>query len=156
LSNVKSGLGQGVQRSGLRNPQTAHIKPFHPIKTDESTKKLAHTVVYVYIKGIIYEKWEDMKMQTTQAEKLVRKQFLISPSQVKKLNRLARDEGTSVAAMVRVAIDSYNPDTAAVADLDAPELIELVSERLKEAITSTRKANRAIDKTLKKLSEGIL
>jgi len=95
-------------------------------------------------------------MQTTQAEKLVRKQFLISPSQIKKLNRLAQDEGTSVAEMVRVAIDSYNPDTAAVADLDAPELIELVSERLKEAITSTRKANRTIDKTLKKLSEGIL
>ena len=95
-------------------------------------------------------------MQTTQAEKLVRKQFLISPSQIKKLNRLARDEGTSVAEMVRVAIDSYNPDKAAVADLDAPELIELVSERLKEAITSTKKANRAIDKTLKKLSEGIL
>jgi hypothetical protein len=97
-----------------------------------------------------------MKMKTTQAEKLVRKQFLISPSQVKKLNRLARDEGTSVAEMVRVAIDSYNPDTAAVADLDAPELIELVSERLKEAIASTQKANRTIDKTLKKLSEGIL
>ena len=95
-------------------------------------------------------------MQTTQAEKLVRKQFLISPSQIKKLNRLARDEGTSVAEMVRVAIDSYNPDKAAVADLDAPELIELVSERLKEAITSTKKANRTINKTLKKLSEGIL
>ena len=95
-------------------------------------------------------------MQTTQAEKLVRKQFLISPSQIKKLNRLARDEGTSVAEMVRVAIDSYNPDTVAIADLDAPELMELVSKRLKEAITSTQKANRTIDKTLKKMSEGIL
>ena len=89
-------------------------------------------------------------MQTTQTEKLVRKQFLISPSQVKKLNRLAQDEGTSVAAMVRVAIDSYNPDAAAFADLGAPELMELVSKRLKEAIASTQKANRAIDKALKK------
>jgi hypothetical protein len=26
LSNVNSGLGQGVQRSGLKNPQTAFIK----------------------------------------------------------------------------------------------------------------------------------
>ena len=95
-------------------------------------------------------------MQTTQAMKLVRKQFLISPSQVKKLNRLARDEGTSVAEMVRVAIDSYNPDTAAISDLDAPELIELVSKSLKEAISSTKKANRTIDKALKKLSKGIL
>jgi len=92
-------------------------------------------------------------METTpRAEKLVRKQFLISPSQIEKLNRLARDEGTSVAQMVRQAIDTYNPDTAAIADLDAPNLMELASERLKEAITSTRKANRAVSNTLKKLS----
>lgn len=93
-------------------------------------------------------------MQTTQTEKLVRKQFLIAPHQVEKLNRLAREGGTSVAEMVRVAIDSYNPDATAVSELDAPELMELVSQRLKEAIASTQKANRAIDKTLKKLSKG--
>ena len=95
-------------------------------------------------------------MQTTQAEKLVRKQFLISPSQIKKLDRLARDEGTSVAEIVRTAIDSFNPDTAAFTNLDAPELMELVSTRLREAITSTKKANRAIDKTLKQLSKRSL
>ncbi len=94
-------------------------------------------------------------METTpRAEKLVRKQFLISPSQVEKLNRLAKDEGTSVAEMVRVAIDAYDPDMAVIADLDAPELIELVSQRLKEAITSTQKANRVLSNTLKKLSKG--
>ncbi len=93
-------------------------------------------------------------VEPTRAEKLVRKQFLISPSQVEKLNRLARNEGTSVAEMVRAAIDTYNPDTAAIVDLDAPELMELVSERLKEAITSTQKANRAVSNTLKKLSKG--
>jgi predicted secreted protein len=97
-----------------------------------------------------------MQMHTTQAEKLVRKQFLISPSQVKKLSRLARDEETSVAEMVRVAIDSYNPDALTIADLDAPELMALVSKRLKEAISSTKKANRTIGKTLKKLSKGEL
>ena len=92
-------------------------------------------------------------METTpRAEKLVRKQFLISPSQIEKLNRLARDEGTSVAQMVRQAIDTYNPDMAAISDIDASELMELASERLKEAITSTQKANRAVTKTLKKLS----
>lgn len=90
-------------------------------------------------------------MQTTQTEKLVRKQFLISPSQVKKLNHLAQDKGTSVAEMVRIAIDSYNTDMAAVTDLEASELMELVSKRLKEAIASTKKANRTINKTLKKL-----
>jgi len=93
-------------------------------------------------------------METTRAVKLVRKQFLISPSQVEKLNRLAKDEGISVAAMVRVAIDTYNPDAAVIADLDAPELMELVSERLKDAITSTQKANRAVSNTLMKLSKG--
>ena len=95
-------------------------------------------------------------MHTTQAEKLVRKQFLISPSQVKKLSRLARDEETSVAEMVRVAIDSYNPDVPAIADLDAPELMALVSKRLKEAISSAKKANRTIGKALNRLSIGEL
>ena len=95
-------------------------------------------------------------MQTAQAEKLVRKQFLISPSQIKKLDRLAQDEGTSVAEIVRIAIDTYDPDTAAFADLDAPEPIDLVSARLREAIASTRKASRAIDRTLKQLSNRSL
>ena len=92
-------------------------------------------------------------MQTAQAEKLVRKQFLISRSQIKKLDRLARDEGTSVAEIVRIAIDTYDPSFVAFANLDAPELMELVSTRLKEAIVSTQKANRAIDKALRKLSK---
>ena len=92
-------------------------------------------------------------MPTPQTEKLVRKQFLISPSQIKKLDRIARDEGTSVAEIVRVAIDTYDPNSAAFADIDSPELIELVSTRLKEAITSTQKANRNIDRALNKLSK---
>ncbi len=92
-------------------------------------------------------------MPAIQTEKLVRKQFLISPSQVKKLNRIARSEGTSVAEFVRTAIDTYNPNISILADLAAPELMELVSARLKEAIASTQKANRTIDKALKKLSK---
>ena len=93
-------------------------------------------------------------MPALQTEKLVRKQFLISPRQIKKLEGIARDEGTSVAEIVRVAIDNYNPDNAPFAELDAPELMDLVSTRLKEAIASTQKANRKIDSTLKKLSKG--
>ena len=95
-------------------------------------------------------------MPTLQTEKLVRKQFLISPSQIKKLDRIARDEGTSVAEIVRTAIDTYDPNMAPFVDLDAPELMELVSTRLKEAIASTQKANRTIEKTLKKLSKRSL
>jgi len=88
-----------------------------------------------------------------QTEKLVRKQFLISPSQMKKLERIARDEGRSVAEIVRAAIDNYNPAIAPFADLDAQELMDLVSTRLKEVIISTQKANRNIDLDLKKLSK---
>ena len=95
-------------------------------------------------------------MPTPQTEKLVRKQFLISPSQIKKLDRIARDEGTSVAEIVRTAIDTYDPNMAPFVDLDAPELMDLVSIRLKEAIASTQKANRTIEKTLKKLSKRSL
>jgi predicted DNA-binding protein len=97
-----------------------------------------------------------MAMPTPQTEKLVRKQFLISPGQIQKLDRLAKDEGTSVAEIVRNAIDTYDPNMAPFVELDAPELMELVSTRLKEAIASTQKANRAIDKTLKKLSKRSL
>ena len=94
-------------------------------------------------------------MPAPQSEKLVRKQFLISPSQVKKLDRIARDEGTSVAEIVRIAIDTYDPDIAAFTDLDAPELVDLVSIRLKAAIASTQKTNRNIDRALKTLSKGV-
>ena len=95
-------------------------------------------------------------MPTPQTEKLIRKQFLISPSQIEKLDRLAKEKGTSVAEVVRTAIDNYNPNIPAISDLDAPGLMELVSTRLKEAIASTQNANRKIDKTLKKLSKGRL
>jgi hypothetical protein len=92
-------------------------------------------------------------MPASQSEKLVRKQFLISPSQVKKLNRIAQDEGISVAEIVRAAIDTYNPNIAAFTDSDTSELMNLVSIQLKEAIASTQKANRNIDRALKKLSK---
>ena len=95
-------------------------------------------------------------MPTPQTEKLVRKQFLISPSQIRKLDRIARDEGTSVAEIVRVAIDTYDPNIEPFADLDAPELMDLVSARLKEAIASTQKANRKFDRVLKGLSKRSL
>lgn len=92
-------------------------------------------------------------MPATQTEKLVRKQFLISPSQIKKLDRIARNEGTSIAAIVRTAIDNYDPESAIFSDMEASELLDLVSAQLKEAIASTRKTNRTIDKTLKKLTD---
>ena len=89
-------------------------------------------------------------MQT--AEKLVRKQFLISPSQVKKIELLAKKNNTSAAKMVRDAIAAYNPD--APTDMEESELLKLVSARVKEAVTDTRNTRKRLDKTLKKLSAG--
>jgi len=81
---------------------------------------------------------------------LVRKQILVSPSQVKKLVRLASAQGKSQAEIVRLAIDAFNPNKSNSSD--ESELMDLVSERLKEAIESTEIASSAISNTLDKLS----
>lgn len=92
-------------------------------------------------------------MQTAQTN-LIRKQFLISKSQIEKLDKLvkfsrAKGEKTSTAKMVRQAIDAYNPNIAV--DIEAPELMKLVSSRLKEAVSDTRRTRKRLNKTLKKL-----
>ncbi|PXF58216.1 MAG: hypothetical protein C4B58_07195 [Deltaproteobacteria bacterium] len=123
-------------------------------KNPGMNKKLAHAVVYAYYicKINIPEK---TTMQTAQTN-LIRKQFLISESQIKKLDRLvksttAQGKKTSAAEMVRNAIDAYNPD-GATNDLEASELIGLVHTRLQEAIKATKKANRVVAAGLKELS----
>ena len=84
----------------------------------------------------------------TQAN-LVRKQYLVSKDNIKKVEQLANTRGTSAAEIVRLAIDAYDPHGAG--DMEAPELMELVSEKLKEAINTTKKANRKVAKALKAL-----
>ena len=86
------------------------------------------------------------------AEKLVRKQYLISPTQIKKIELLAKKKNTSAAEMVRNAINAYNPDVPT--GMEDSELLELVSMRVKEAIIDTRNTRKRLDKTLKKLSAG--
>jgi competence protein ComGC len=86
-------------------------------------------------------------MQT--AEKLVRKQFLIFPKQVKKLELLAKKQKTSAAEMVRCAIDAYDID--AQQDMEESELLELVSARVKEAIADTQNIRKRLDNTFKEL-----
>jgi hypothetical protein len=86
-------------------------------------------------------------MQT--AQKLVRKQFLIYPDQVKKLELLAQQEDTSAADMVRKAIDAYNPDIPA--DVRESELLDLVAAKVKEALADTQKTRKALSKTITKL-----
>lgn len=83
---------------------------------------------------------------------LIRKQFLVTPLNVEKLQRLAEESGTSAAEIVRKAIDAYEPHEPD--EMESPELMELVSVRLKEALTATRRANRQVSRTLKALDTG--
>ena len=85
------------------------------------------------------------------SEKMVRKQFLMSPTTVKRLQRIVAERGTSASEIVRLAVDSF--DVNAAEAMGSPELMELVSTRLNEAIESTRHAHRTVSRTLKSWSE---
>jgi hypothetical protein len=84
------------------------------------------------------------------AENLVRKQYLISPKQVKKLEILAKKQKTSAAQLVRAAIDAYNPDIPV--DMKETELFDLVSARVKEAIADTQQTRSRLKKALDTLA----
>ena len=85
------------------------------------------------------------------AENLVRKQYLIAPRQIEKLQVLAKKQKTSAAEIVRMAIDAFNPDVPA--ELNESELFDLVSARVKEAIADTAATRKRLNKTLALLGE---
>ena len=80
---------------------------------------------------------------------LMRRQYLVTEENISKLEDISNAEGVSATEIVRRAIDAYHPNDAD--DLAAPELMELVSNRLKEAIADTQKTRRRLNKTLNKL-----
>lgn len=84
-------------------------------------------------------------MQTIR-ENLVRKQIMLSNANIRKLEKISSDNGVSVAEVVRMAVDSYNPS---VEDMGDQELMELVSQRLKDAIKETDRVSRRVKKTIK-------
>ena len=84
---------------------------------------------------------------------MIRKQFLLSPAAAERVARMAANRGTSASEIVRQAIDAFDGDVADTGD--APELTDLVSARLKEAIQATRKANRAVNCSMSQLSKGV-
>lgn len=85
------------------------------------------------------------------SEKLIRKQFLVSSKQVEKLSSLAAAEGESEAEIVRRAIDAFEPES--LTGINSSELMDLVSQRLKEAVESTQQANALVFKTLECLEK---
>lgn len=84
------------------------------------------------------------------ANNLVRKQYLISPTQVKKIELLAKKQKKSAAEMVRNAIDAFNPDVPI--DMKESELFDLVSTRVREAIANTQETRDRLEKTLETLA----
>jgi predicted DNA-binding protein len=82
------------------------------------------------------------------AENLIRKQVMLSKDNIEKLDKLSKKRGTSAAEIVRLSIDSYNPDSS---DFDDSELIEIVSEKLQEAIKDTANTRKRLNKALKAL-----
>ncbi len=84
------------------------------------------------------------------SQNLIRKQYLMSDENINKVDRLARQSGTSSAQIVRLAVDAYDPDGELNAINDS-ELMDLVASRLKEAIRETRRTRKKLDKTLTSL-----
>ena len=83
-------------------------------------------------------------------QNLVRKQYLMSTENISKVDQLAQQSGTSSAQIVRLAIDAYDPDNQ-MSLSEENELMELVSARLKEAISDTRSTRRKLNATLTKI-----
>ncbi len=83
------------------------------------------------------------------AQKLVRKQFLISPAQAKKIELMAKKQKTSAAEMVRKAIDAFNSD--ALSGMAETELFKLVRVRVKDAIKDTKKTRERLSSALNRL-----
>ncbi len=83
------------------------------------------------------------------SQKMSRKQFLLPPHTVARLDRLAASKGTSASDIVRQAIEAFDEDSEIA---DASDLADVVSASLKEAIESTREARLALESTLGSLS----
>jgi predicted DNA-binding protein len=82
-------------------------------------------------------------------QSLIRKQYLVSQRNVSKLERLAKRKGTSATAIVREAIEAYDPE--GLDKIGEQELMTLVATRLKDAIKDTQSTRQKLHKTLKSL-----
>ena len=89
-------------------------------------------------------------MKAAHQSNLIRKQYLVSESNVRKLESIAREKRTSATEIVRLAIDAYNPEEPD--SLSNADLMELVDTRLKEAINSTVDAQKKVAVALEKIN----
>lgn len=90
-------------------------------------------------------------MQTAKSEPLVRKQIMLSNENLEKLSFIAKKNKTSVAHVVRNAVESYDPD-AVNGDAELTELVELLNCKLDDAIKKTEETEKYVVNTLSQLS----
>jgi O-phosphoseryl-tRNA(Cys) synthetase len=90
-------------------------------------------------------------MPTAKTETLIRKQIMLSNENLEKLASIAKKNKTSVAHVVRNAVDSYEPD-AINEDSELTELVELLNCKLDDAIKKTEATEKYVVATLKNLS----
>ncbi len=86
------------------------------------------------------------------AATLVRKQIMLSADNIEKLETIASKGKSSVAEVVRNAIDYFDPDGNSTSESN--ELLALTSKKLKEAIDNTQRTRRRLNKTLNKIETG--
>lgn len=81
-------------------------------------------------------------------EKLIAKHYQLTPRQIEKIERLAKECGVSASAIIRWAIDAYDgPEEVFI----KVELLALASARVKEAIADTRATNLRVEESLSKM-----
>ncbi len=83
-------------------------------------------------------------------DKLVQKQILLSVSNLQKLDAIAAEQDISVSGVVRKAIDAYDPEDL---NMGSSDWMELISIRLKEAISDIQASHKRLDVTLGRLGE---
>ena len=77
---------------------------------------------------------------------LQRKQILLTSDNIEKASEYSKKNNISQSEFFRMAIDAYNPDE--VFNMEETDLLELVSKRLKSAISSTEQAIEKVDNAL--------
>ena len=85
-----------------------------------------------------------------QTNNLVRRHYLVSEDNIKKIENISKQRKCSAAEVVRNAIEAYDIARAdEEAELNA--MLNIVGDSLQEAIKSTRSANRKVSKVLTRL-----
>ena len=84
------------------------------------------------------------------SENLIRKQVMLSNNNIVKLEKLSNKDKSSLSQVVRNAIDNFEPDDI-TSSPGVDELLDLVSVKLKSAISDTKRTRQLLSKTLTKI-----